>query len=191
MQKLFVALIFLSVLSGCGNVPETAFETVDKTTIRLADSRFAGVEPTMRARDVFCGRQELASWVGQEGIAQLFLNRADSGCVVNNTNTSEDELIQGFPWLTKGKITYGGEAVMVDAPLGPIWVRQFQRDDRYCFLFRHNFGTIAADNVDASLNLIVGYFCGRANMPMTEDGIRQFVSSITIGKEAPAPSNAA
>jgi hypothetical protein len=191
MAKLFAALVFLLVLSGCGNVPKTEFEIVDKTSIRLADSRFAGVEPTIRARDVYCGRQELASWFGQEGVAQLFLTRADSGCVVNNTNTSEDELIQWFPWLTNGKITYGGEAVMVDAPLGPIWVRQFQRDDRNCFLFRHNFGTIYADNVDASLNLIVGYFCSRANMPIAEDGIRQFVSSVTIGNEAPPPSNPA
>ena len=185
MRKLFVALVLLSGLSGCGNVPNTKFETVDETAIRLTDSRFAGIAPTMRARDVFCGRQELASWVGQEGVAQLFLLRADAGCVVDNTNKSEDELIQWFPWLTKGKLTYGGEAIMVDAPLGPIWVRQFQRDDRNCFLFRHNFGTIAADNEDASLNLIVGYFCGRANVPNSEDGIRQFVSRITVGKDAP------
>ena len=189
MQKLFVALFLLLVLSGCGSVPKTKFEKVDKIAIRLADSRFAGVTPAMRARDIFCGRQELGVWFGKEGRASLVLIRADAGCVVNNTNASEDAFIKWFPWLTKGKLTYGGNAVMVDAPLGPIWVRQFQHDDRNCFLFRHNFGTISGDNEDASLDLIVGYFCGPANVPNTEDGIRQFVSSITVGKEAPPRSS--
>ena len=180
MQKPIVAILFLLALSGCASEQETKFETVDKTAIRLADSRFAGTDPTIRARDVFCGHQELATWIREEGVVQLFLMQADPGCVVNNTNAREDELIQLFPWLTKGKLADGGEAVMVDSSLGPIWAMQFQRDDRNCFLFRHNFGTISADNVDASLNLIVGFFCGPANMPNTASDIRRFVSSITV-----------
>ena len=145
MRKLFPILCIASVAAGCGSQPQNAFEPTTAPAIELRDARFLGHAPTAYTREVFCGQQEVAAWSVPAGQAGFMLLVARTGCGVILPLENEDEMIKMWPWLSEGHLTFGGDPVMIEAPLGTIWVRQFERNDQHCFFLRHGFGEQSID----------------------------------------------